>query len=701
MTLMKKLSGALLKYKNIIYPIIGAAAVFALCFIVLYGGENVGISDNGDFRRVLLVNNLEYKDDTDKYYLFKEDYTMKVEGDTLAQKLAFLWSENEEEDIYSSPQFFIIKLSKTLNFFANIITSKPETDYNIIWLALIYILMLSVAAWGIFSFFADAKPSLQIAVAVIFLLVFCDAGYILYFNSFYGEPLQYVALMMLISVGLLIYKRPSIPKIICFFISLYFFAGSKLSNIPYSLIICVFSLTFIFLKKGKAFKIGALVSLVAAAVCIVGLYSSIPWWMNSDTTYQSVFFGILKESDTPEEDLKALGVDEKYAVLMNTNSYMEEDEYPIDIKSEQFKADFYDKVSKSDILMFYLSHPSRFVKKLNIAISNSAYIRPPYLGNSSTELTEITGRYSLWSNVRAYSGILYNPIVIFALFILTAAYAVFADVIYLKHRKRAPVKNVYAIAGVNILALGLWINLMLPILGNGEADIAKHMFLFSNFVDILFAILLLAVVRAKPKTGIASALAAALAIFFCCFTLPKKTVEFGTYNGEPIKWEIYENLSDGTQILIAADSITEMPFDDGENLWEYSDLRQWLNSDFLAEFSEEELSSIVTTENSNILAVDYKDLASDGGHTHYWYFTRDMADNLSDTAYRYYNEDYVYIPTIDMLKNLDGYSDDYWVMCPYGNNGFMERYVNNDGFVLHTDVQNEKGVRPVIRRKAN
>ena len=86
-------------------------------------------------------------------------------------------------------------------------------------------------------FFADEPRKMQIAVFLIFVFIFCDAGYLLYFNSLYGEPLQYVSLMILIALGLLIYKRPTIPKIACFFVALYFFAGSKLANVPYSVIV--------------------------------------------------------------------------------------------------------------------------------------------------------------------------------------------------------------------------------------------------------------------------------------------------------------------------------------------------------------------------------------------------------------------------------------------------------------------------------
>ena len=320
--------------KNILrshlFPAIGAVIIFIVSVCVLYLGEPVGLSDNGDFRRVLLTNNIEYKDSENHYYLFKQDYKMKLENkDNLGSALISAWQTNEEEEIYKSPHFLIIKLSKVMNVIANRMSSRPLEDYNIIYMALLYICMLCVAAFVIFTFFDDSKLKTQIVVFAVFIFIFCDAGYLLYFNSFYGEPLQYTSLMMLIAFGLLIYKRPSVPKVIGFFISLYFFAGSKLANIAYSLIVALLAILMVIMRKDKKFRIGVIVSSVLCIVNIIGLYVQIPDWMDNDTTYQAVFLGITKNSDDPEADLRELGVDEKYAVLAGTHAYMDEDEYPM------------------------------------------------------------------------------------------------------------------------------------------------------------------------------------------------------------------------------------------------------------------------------------------------------------------------------------------------------------------------------------
>ena len=186
-------------------PVIGAVIVFFVSLSVLYMGEHVGLSDNGDFRRVLLSNNISYADDTDYHYLFKEEYVMdKLDTGNVFTAMWTAWASNAEEEIYSSPHFLLIKISKELNVIANAVTGAPLSSYSIFWLALLYIFMLTVAAFVIFTFFADEKPKVQAAVFLLFIFMFCDAGYLLYFNSFYGEPLQYTALMMLIAFGMLI-----------------------------------------------------------------------------------------------------------------------------------------------------------------------------------------------------------------------------------------------------------------------------------------------------------------------------------------------------------------------------------------------------------------------------------------------------------------------------------------------------------------
>ncbi len=681
------------------FPLLGAVIVFIVSLCVLYLGDNVGLSDNGDFRRVLLMNNIEYKDSTNHYYLFKQDYKMILEDESdFKNAIVSAWQTNKNEEIYKSPHFLIIKLSKVLNVTANAISKSPFSDYNIIYMAILYIFMLSVAAWVIFTFFADTSAKLQITVFILFIFIFCDAGYLLYFNSFYGEPLQYTSLMMLIAFGMLIYKRPSIPKAVGFFVSLYFFAGSKLANIPYSLLVALLAILIVFMRKDRLFKIGVIVSALLCIVNIVSLYTQIPDWMNRDTTYQAVFLGIVKNSETPEKDLADLGVDEKYAPLAGTHAYMDKDEYPMDIATEEFEKDFYNEVSKLDVAVFYLKHPIRLVRELCHAIENSAYIRPPVVGNSAEIPMEFTDKFSGWSKLRVALRFLYEPWVIFVAFIIITLYMIFMNIFYVHNHKLESPRRIYMICALDILIIGLWINLLLPVICNGEADIAKHMFLFTNCVDILFAIGVTALICQPVSRIIKITAAAAVFVGMFYISIPRRIVTFGTLLGKPIKWQVIKTYDDGTKLLLSEDCVGYMPFDDEANSWEKSDVRDWLNGEFLSEFSVAERERIVKTKNKNILTYDERGNAVGGNHSHYWNFTRSLVYDMGETAYYNYTDDWVFMPTLSMMSNID-VPDSYWIMCPYTSNDYMARFMNSDGFILHTDVRNEKGVRAAIRIK--
>lgn len=685
--------------RNRIIPVLGAIIVFAVSFCVLYLGDNVGLSDNGDFRRVLLTNNIEYKDSDNHYYLFKQDYKMKLDGKgSLGTALYSAWQTNAEEEIYKSPHFLIIKVSKVANVIANAISGAPLGDYNIVYLAIIYIFMLSAAAWVIFTFFADSRLRTQIAVFAVFIFIFCDAGYLLYFNSFYGEPLQYTSLMLLIALGMLIYKRPTVPKAIGFFIALYFFAGAKLANIAYSLIVALLAILMVIMRKDAVFRAGVIVSAVVCIVNIFALYAEIPDWMDNDTTYQSVFLGITKNSDDPESDLKELGINEKYAVLAGTHAYMDDDEYPIDIKTQDFKNNFYSKLSKFDIALFYLKHPVRLMSEAIHAIENSAYIRPPVVGNSTDIPMEFTDKWSGWSKLRVALRILYEPWFVLLIFVFLTVYMVFMNVLYIHNHKTETPERRYMIYALDILVVGLWINLLLPIICNGEADIAKHMFLFANCMDIMFALGIVTLVAIPFKISIKITVAAAVFVSLFHISLPKKCISFGELYGEALTWEIVKEYDDGTILIVTKDCVGYMPFDEESNSWESSEVRAWLNSEFLAEFSAADRERIVMTKNKNFLTYEDRDRAEGGNHAHYWNFTTGLVYDMGETAYHNYVEDEVFIPTLSIMDDID-VGDAYWVMCPYTSNTYMSRFMNSDGFILHTDVKNEKGVRAAMRIK--
>ena len=151
-------------------PIFTALLVAITCLAVLYAGDNIGLSDNGDFRRVLLANQMDYADGTDSSYVFKQEYVMEISGNTAWERIGSLLATSQDEVEYTSPHFAFIKASKLLNYAANCITGQPLTQYSLFYLALLYSLVLSAAAFLIVRFF-QTIPS-RIMAALLFLLIF-------------------------------------------------------------------------------------------------------------------------------------------------------------------------------------------------------------------------------------------------------------------------------------------------------------------------------------------------------------------------------------------------------------------------------------------------------------------------------------------------------------------------------------------------
>ena len=84
-----------------------------------------------------------------------------------------------------------------------------------------------------------------------------------------------------------------------------------------------------------------------------------------------------------------------------------------------------------------------------------------------------------------------------------------------------------------------------------------------------------------------------------------ETITFGKYEGKPIEWIALEKKEEGT-LLLSKKIIDFLPFMGNANIkttnieWASSNIRTWLNNEFLAAaFSEDEKESILTTTVEN------------------------------------------------------------------------------------------------------
>ena len=323
------------------------------------------------------------------------------------------------------------------------------------------------------------SPAGNFFFKIIVLFIFLDTGYLVYLNSFFGEATTLIFLLLAF-VMLLLLERGKVHPVfyIGLLVSLFVFSGSKTANFP-SAVLLGMALIFYVLKNEdlpKKLVIGAavLVMLWGAA----GYVKNAPQWMQKVTTYHAVFFGVLKDHPEPEKAIKELGLPEELLQLESTHGYLR---HPYDIYGDDFAALFFDHVGKGAVLRYYLTHPGYFLKKLDKSAEAALPLRPTYLSNTSTTGDLVfTGKLNVWETARKrLSGK--------ALFMISGILLLSLLNLLSLWRKRADGYRVMLRLALVGCAAGQFI---VPVIGNGEADLIKHMFLFNIHLDLLLVMLL-------------------------------------------------------------------------------------------------------------------------------------------------------------------------------------------------------------------
>ncbi len=753
--------------------------LFCILFIgfSLYGDGMVGLSDNGDFLRVMIPHRIDYTPDGRTPFAFQRYYTLSLEGNTGEEKLWRMLFTLKEP--YPTTQNVFIKLSLLANTAYHAITDKNYGEYDIFWLGLLYYLAYVGAIGVIVGTMKSSRLSIRVTGALLLIIVFCDVGYVTYFNSFYGEPLQMVTFLWLVAsvMGVLSSQRKKPFYIILFYFCVVFFAGAKYANIPQGMLLSACGLVFLCyftrrrtlpskapeakreeskilfideerLKKrswnyicGMRFLI---LTLFVFSLLACGLfYESVPPWMDKHTTYQSVFFGILKDSPSPQADLEALGLPQEYSVLAGTNAYMSD--YKLDIQSEEFQRIFYDSINKFDVLAFYLKNPARLIEKLSLSCQNSVHIRPVYLGNydRTYERPRFREEIGLWSRVRTYlpfNSLLFTVLV----FAFSGAVLINRLFVTVRSKRKEPGTIVFLVFSSALLIINA-MNLAIPVIANGEADLAKHMFAFVMGFDLQFMGLGLwvsyrlmsfltsarvAFREKKEQYGLRGLAFVLILIVVTLFTpIPRKKpfqalnannqvgdiIFFGLAEGKPLLWRVIDRDGDTLQ-LFALRPVTYAAFSSpgeggdvnrrqyGSNFWPDSTLRRWLNGEFMDSFSPEERNLIEENTHQLILSVADKERATAGEKEFFWTHVPSQAAYGAQEAFRLTVTDKVFLLDVAEYaelnqKGLEGHPHwEYWLETPYYNNSSMVRTVNREGYVLMKDAAYEEmGVRPSIK----
>lgn len=450
---------------------ISAFGVLLITVIALFTKPYIGMADNGDYFRVAYSNGLYFLGpDYDSHYF---DHFIKHYG--------ILQYYNENGTTMMSSQSLFIRIAMTVN---QLLYSGEVFDirfqgaiFTVLYVAAVYLLVEAIT-WKL-----TRRQGLIVAALAVF--IFGDTGYTAYFNSFYSESIVLIMMMLVFASWLLIYRRRynDYVMLAVFAVSGILLTTSKQQNAPVGIVLAVLGAALLFARRDKPFRVltaGALALLAAAGIAT---YVLIPKEFVNINQYHAMTRGVLKESSDPEAALKSFGIDKQYAILRETIYY--EQYGPVDVDSRILEEDFYSKYGFGSILRYYVTHPDQLTSILNVAAKDAFSIRPNAMGNYEPTAGKPdgahTGFFTLYSLLkRTLAPKTFGFIVLWAVVILGLHAPSFLQAV--KARNARDMQRMALLLAAILIGLS---GIFVSIIGAGDADLAKHEFLFTLAFDLV------------------------------------------------------------------------------------------------------------------------------------------------------------------------------------------------------------------------
>lgn len=461
--------------------------IAAICITgyILFQYPQPGVADQGDFDRVMNFSGLRLTPENlnDPNFIRFFDYTV-----TEYRIADFSREELMKRVGATSLAYLITLLSVICKLFG-------QDIFKTVYLALAYTVMYITGLFVIIRYLNIKNIVLLSMIILITLPVFLDGNYMVWFNSLYGEPMMITTFTLYIAAWVYyIYKRyvrkveeKIFPLVLTIFLLAFLFLGSKLQVLSALPVLLAMLSKLLWENRGllKKYQVAVLSSFLILLILYPLSLNFINKDINKDTQYNSVFFGILKNSAHPAQDLIDLGLNPDMAVEAGKHAYLPRDAYVRYVPHTDItRKEFNEKISNIKLIQFYATHPLRFLEGMHIT-ADSAFHTGTTLGKypqsySAIPISEFN-RFTLWSSFRQNL-----PKELSFIFIIISWVLIIS---FQAYKKGDPVIKNQILLLWAIMAIGL-LQFPMPYIGNGEADTAKQLFLFNFIFDLMIVILL-------------------------------------------------------------------------------------------------------------------------------------------------------------------------------------------------------------------
>lgn len=443
-------------------PAVAAIISAMIMIMVLMVHPLIGMADNGDFYRAITGHGIYKLDryESDQFF----DYFSSKYG------LNQYYNDNEKS-LFSSHNLYI-----KAAIFLNRLFSPDKGIFDIRFLSVFLLIELVIGIAMLVDYISYRKSLFQgMVLALMGVVIFADTAYTAYFNSFYGEGLVYVSMLILVMSALLMTQRryPPLPLFLSMLINsiILIFSKQQSATEGVPLFILFIGMVFFIPKANKLLRKFAAGGAVLVAVCGIVMYTIIPENFVYTNQYHAMTRGILMMGEDPEEVLDGFGIDRQYSILDSSIYY---ERYPaVDVEDKQFIDNFYSKYGFVSLTAYYMTHPRELIMMLDKAAENGYMIRPAVQGNYEREAGrapgELTRFFTLYSSLKEQ----YIPNTIgFVLIWLLAVLGV-------SFRDKGKLLVMICTVIMGVIQIGT------SIIGAGDADLAKHIFMYNVSFDLI------------------------------------------------------------------------------------------------------------------------------------------------------------------------------------------------------------------------
>ncbi len=336
--------------------------------------------------------------------------------------------------------------------------------FNIHFLSTLYCIIFLFGMYFLQKNVRFDKDWLNYAFSAVLSVIFLDLGYLAYFNSFYSEALVFALVIALCALVTSFSKGFSYVRLILLGVCLTVFSTFKISTALTTLVLGVFMIWHFVSEKGAKRVVAIAVS---AFVILSSVWSTFNSYIPAGEIklFNHVYNDIAK---TENVDLSAFNLKE----------------LPEGEPSAEDMKKAVEDITYGDVVKYYISNPSAFIKSLKSAANNSYFLVLDF-----ASYREAGGHYGIrdmlclkiWNKLKRT--VIPNGLAVILVFIL--AYFVVAVKEYLRHLKKGNTDSGAVALFCAVLPFGALCEMIGTVLTTGQILISKNMFVFGIYFDMM------------------------------------------------------------------------------------------------------------------------------------------------------------------------------------------------------------------------